>query len=369
MAFETIRQVEDYFYGSGDIAQADDPFLTSTTGALNRVYGAKVWSQLNQTANTWGVLPKYPWQNSGYRALTARAASSGGGIAEGGAVPETIKPTFVEIDVDPAEVAHSFEISMRQDALDSGNDDTLGYDELQSQMATHHAEMLNVMLHTDVDTLPGDNMESIDRVVSSNGEVSDGTIALDAGDSDIYGIDRDSGASWADAYVDHNSGTDRQITDELIRSLIENTEENGANRSGQVFITGFDTANQITGLYESQVRYNPIGEAYIEPSVNGYNTGEGMNAGQKVVTLYTRPIIEDKDVVKDTISRLYLLDISDPNNSGRPRLGISVLSPTLYFETKEPFQNNKFTREGLYYTSGQLVCTFFAAQGKIRDLK
>lgn len=365
--FQTIQQVEDFWYGQdSEITQADAPFLTSTTAALNKVYGAKVWAQLNQTANTWGFLPKYPYRNGGFRVLTARAASAGGGIAEAANVPETIKPTFALVAPAQKEVTHTFEISFKLDAITASEDDAIGFDELQSQMATHHAEMLNKMLWTDNDTLAGNNIESIDRIVGSYSEIDGGSQT--AGDLDIYGLDRDASASWADAFVDHASA-DRDLTDAIVRGLIENTVENGAYAQGQVWVTGTDTWSRITGLYQSQVRYNPIGEATVQPSVNGIQTQEGANFGVQVATLYYRPVVVDKDVPKDTISRLYLLDISDPTSSGRPRLGIQVLTPTMYFETKSPFEAGRFTRIGAYYTAAETICTFFAAQGKARDLK
>lgn len=366
--FATIQQVEDFWYGEGsEISQIDAPFLTTSVAALNKVYGAKVWSQLNQTANTWGFLPKYPYRNGGFRTLTARAAASGGGIAEGGARPDTIKPTFALVEPSQKEVTHPFEISFKQDAISASQDDALGFDELLSQMATHHAEMLNVMLWTDNDTLAGNNLESIDRIVGSFSEI-DG-VGQTAGDLDVYGLDRDAGATWTDAFVDHNSGTDRDLTDAIIRGLIEQTVENGANAQGQMWVTGTDTWSRITGLYQSQVRYNPLGEATLQPSVNGIQTAEGVNFGVQLATLYYRPVVIDKDVPKDTISRLYLLDVSDPTGSGRPRLGIQVLTPTMYFESRTPFEVGKFTRMGAYYTAAELVCTFFKAQGKARDLQ
>lgn len=368
MSTQTIQEFVDGFYsGEHETMQADAPLLSSTTGAFNAVFGAKVWSQLNQTANTFGVLPKYPWPRSGFRALTARPAASGGGVAEGGAVPETIKPTYAEITVTLKQVIHTFEISFVQSALAAAGDDAVAYDQLQADMATHHAEMMNVMMHTDGDTLAGNNLESLDRVVASAAEAT--ALSWTAADEDIYGIDR-SANGWADAIVLHNSGTDRDLTDPLIRSLSQQTLAAGANRDGQVWITGYDTFSVISGLYQSQVRYNPdFKSATVSPGVNGIKTVGTGEFGVEVAVLYGRPVIADKDVVTDTINRLYLVDISDPMNAGRPRLGVSVAQPTMYFETKTPFENDKTTKEGMYFTMAELVCTFFACQGKLRDLQ
>lgn len=362
----TMNDLINRSYSEAEIRQLDAPVITTTTGVFNAQFGAKTFSQLNQTANSFGALPKYVWPQSGFRAVTARAAASGGGVAEAAALPDTIKPTFAEITVPLKEIAHNFEQSTRYEAVSNAGDDTIPWEELRELMSVHHAEMLNVMLHVDGDTLAGNNIESLDRVASSAAEAT--AFSWTTGDEDIHGIDR-SAASWADAIVLHASGTDRVITDLLIRSLDQQTLAAGANKPGQMWITGYDTWNDITGLYQSQVTYNPIGNAYVAPSVNGIQVASpGVNFGVSVATLYDRPVICDKNVVKDTKSRLYLFDTSDPGGRGRPRLGIAVAKPTQYVESDSMFSINKFAKEGMYFTQCELVCTFFACQGKIRDL-
>ena len=94
-AIRTIQELENFYYGSGinEIRKADAPVLTTTTGVYNAVFGQFVWSMFNQEANALGVIPKSVWDKSGWRISTARAVSLlNGGVAEGGAVPESIKP-------------------------------------------------------------------------------------------------------------------------------------------------------------------------------------------------------------------------------------------------------------------------------------
>jgi len=81
LPFRTVEEMEAYYYGFGvgAIAKADAPVLTTTQGIYQAIFGKKVWSQLNQEANVFGILPKKPWDQSGWRVITARAAASGGG--------------------------------------------------------------------------------------------------------------------------------------------------------------------------------------------------------------------------------------------------------------------------------------------------
>ena len=204
-----------------------------------------------------------------------------------------------------------------------------------------------------------------------------------AGDMDPYGAaatsawnDRDAGANTAvDAYVDHNSSTVRSITDSVLQGVLQNVLANGANPNGQIIQTGYDTWSQINQLYDPQVRYNVMGQARVQPGVNGVKTIEGINVGIQVSTWNAKPILMSKNTVQDTggISRFYMLDISNPEGYDLPRLSLKIAKPTQYFEAGinqgTPFAINKFGTEGMYRTMGELNCTFFKAQAKARDLK
>lgn len=372
--FKTIQDLLGHYYGAGMVKKSDAPVLTTTTGVYNPVFGAMAFSQLNNEANALGILPKYPWQHSGYRAITADATSvSYGGITQGGAIPDTIKPTFAEITVTTKEVAHAFDVSYIQEGKVKKGDDAIGDMEfLRGYFAVRHAKDLNAQILIDANTLAGTAFESIDRVTFS--AAANTALSYTAGDEDIYGIDR-SASAWADAVCDHNSGTDRYLTDPLIRSTLASLEANGARTN--VILTGVDTKWRIFGLYQNQVRYQGIlrEDVEIQIGINGVNTEKGAGVGIRVATLYGIPLISSQNVPQDTISRIYFLDTTEQEGTGIPRLGLALMYPTLYFESgmsanpPNPFAVNKFGTEGVYYTAGELVCTFLAAQGSLRDLK
>lgn len=363
------------FYGGSAVQKADAPVLTSTTGVLNRVYGAQAFSQLNSEANVFAALPKYPWQHSGFRVITADAGSSGaGGLTEGAAVPDTIKPTFAEVDVTAKEVVHNFDVSFKQEGLVKKGDDAFGsMEQLRPYFAALHAKRINEMMLKDSDTLAGTNFESLDRVTATTAaQVT--ALGYTAGDEDIYGIDR-SAVSWADAVVSHASGTDRTLSMPLIEDTLATLEANGGRTN--LVITGPDTKWRIISLAQAQVRYHGVvqQDAKVVVGINGVNTDEGMGFGIKVALVYGIPMLASQAVEKDTISRIYLLDTTMQEGTNVPRLGISLLYPTMYFEggmsadNPNPFVINKLATEGLFYTAGELVCTFFKGQGQIRDLK
>ena len=103
-----LRELERKFYGSPIIRKADadvapaTPAYTTAPDWVQPLFGRKVWSFLNYEKNVFAILPKEVWKQSGWRLLTAAGQSwahSGaelaGGIARGGALPDTIAPTIV----------------------------------------------------------------------------------------------------------------------------------------------------------------------------------------------------------------------------------------------------------------------------------
>ena len=378
----TIQELEEHYYGVGadNILKIDAPVLSTTTGVFNAVFGKFIWDQFNQEANAFGLLPKDIWRKSGWRLATAKAGSDAdGGISEGGAVPDSIKRTFVEVTNTLKTVAHNFEVSEIQEYLAGVDDDAAG--DLANQMAAgaaKHKEAMNQQLLTDVSADAAGataaytgrtGFETLDRVISNDSEEDAFGGTYDAF-FDIFGLDRDSATTF-DSVVSHNSGTDRSLTDLLIRTQIYDIKDAGGNTT--VMLTGWDSHRVIIGLYSDQLRYsNVVSEAKVTISVNGIETEQGLDAGTRISTIYSIPLIASKDVTKDTISRIYMLDTSDPEGSGEPRLGISIAKPTRFFEAGvdrgTPFVIDKFTTQLLYSTLGEIKCTRLDAQGKLRDL-
>lgn len=394
----TIEDMEKLYYtpigkqmlGRDDLSsnfiRKDAPVISTTTGVYNAVYGAQAWIQLNMEANTFASLPKLPWTRSGWRIISARgnSGSPAGGVAENGSLPATTKPTFAEVSTKPKTSAKTFDNSEVQEFLASNSaDDAYGsMDDLRAVMASEFKEDLNLQLNTDSGTLASNNFESADRICGSYAEVTnakenDESTAYTANDLDIYSQDRDSSASWVDAYVSYNStsGSVRTMTDAVLQGVLSNTLKNGANRAGQHIQTGWDTWSAMNQLYDSQVRYNVLGVKNIAPGINGVSSLPGKDVGLQVSSWNGSPIIESKNSVLDTggISRWYLFDTSNPEGFDYPRLFVKVAKPVQYFEAGmnqgTPFVTDRFGTEGMHRIMGEIICSFFAVQGKARDLK
>lgn len=333
------------------VMKIDAPMLSTTTGMFNAIYGAEAFSQLNQEANAWNALPKKPHTKSGFRVITARGFTLGtGGVADGGSVGDTVKSTVAEGVAKPKLSHTPFEIGIMTDLLDG--DDRYTFEEERRIKSEDHILDINAQLLGDVGTVAGDNFESIDRVCSSQSEET----LEDAGDADIYGFDRSASTAY-DAYVDHNSGTDRVLTQAIIRTAI-NTIKSNSGRIPKVILTGYDTQEKIDALYEGQTRYEAT---RVSVSVNGVSTQNGSDVGLAAQSIFGIPILQDANVVQDTISRIYFLNTDF--------IWLSIALPTQFSMSENVLDRGVLTKKAMYLTIGELWCTMFSAQGKIRDLK
>jgi len=368
----TITDMERYFYGAGnamgysysgsELLKADAPMLSTTAGIYQAIYGRKVWSQLNQEFNAFSILPKRPWERSGWRVITERPSFAvGGGLAENSTLPDTTKPTFQHIAAKPKTIAHTFDMSETAMFL-ADKDDGLGDIRavLKEEMGKHHAEHINKMLTEDVTTVAGNDFESLDRVTVGNNSMVAAT-HYDAGDEDMYSIDR-SANSWSFAEDSASAtATDRVLSLDHLDEIFRLTWERGGNP--KVILTGYDTLMRLQQLLQSQQRF--LEEKRVTPTYNGVKGVPGIEAGFIVATYNGIPIIPSKDVAKDTLSRMYFLDTD--------YLYFSTAIPTQYFEsgieTGDPFAINRLGQEGMYRTMGELWTTFFGGHASIRDLK
>jgi hypothetical protein len=370
----TIQDMERYYYGgnaltgytysSGDILKADAPLLSTTAGTYQAIYGRKVWSQLNQEFNAFSILPKKPWEKSGWRIITSKASfTKGGCVAENASLPDTTKPEFLHVAAKPKTVAHTFDLSEVAMFL-SDKDDGMGdvRQVLKEEMGKHHADHINRMMTGDVDTTAGNDFESLDRV-TSNPDVMNGAGWRDAAtDLDMYSITRDGSADFHNAEVSCSAdGTaTRALSLDHLDTIFQQVWTRGGNP--KVMLTGYDTLMNIQQLLQSQQRF--METKRVTPSYSGVKGVPGMEAGFIVATYNGVPIIPSKDIVADGSSRIYYLDTD--------YLWFQTAIPTQYFEsgieTGDPFAINRLGQEGLYRTMGELWCSFFGAQGSIRDL-
>ena len=392
-----LRELERKFYGSPIIRKADadvapaTPAYTTAPDWVQPLFGRKVWSFLNYEKNVFAILPKEVWKQSGWRLLTAAGQSwahSGaelaGGIARGGALPDTIAPTIVVNATQPKEVIHTWGTEEIYEFMSSIDDSVEIIPLMREELGKEHAAIINTMLVQSVEYLAGnssgnwagtDNFETLDRIIASDAEED-----AVGGSHDHYydpwkkygilDIDRDSGTTY-DAVVKAPGGTlgtDGDLTlwaiEEVWRTIIE------AGGKPDVILTGADFVTALSEILEPERRF--IGEAKVMPQYGGVRgIAAGVEAGFSVATFRGIPIITTAAMrctdssYGDTISKAMFLDTE--------YLSFKVAAPTRYMETKRDYTSyvaqDKLRIEGAYLTVGELICYRFNVQGKLRDIK
>lgn len=412
---QTIDELEAIYYGYNRnlLRKADAPVTTSTQGVFNAIFGAYAWAQLNLEANAFGILPKYPWDKSGWRTITTKADAlldqttdltpvddgtnnnATGGTVEGGLIADTIAPTLEELDVRPKTIQLPFSTSEVMEWLATHSKDDIwgGLGSYRLFMAVQHKELLNRQLLRDVEydaaNFTGNwagtkGLETLDRIISSDAEED----AVGGANTDYYDpwkanatIDRDSGTTYDSTVISPSGtlGTNGVLTDDTLRTFTRDIRKK-AGKDPTVFLGSHDVYTEIQGLYMPSVRIpNIYNESLVQIDVNGIQTFKGTGVGIHVDSVYGIPYIPTKDAPSNSadsaeLGRLFALDTSDTEGYGYARLGIMVNIPTEYYEATRrtpgyPFINNAFVEKGVFRTMGETVCRHFISQGKIRDIK
>ena len=300
------------------ISKADDNIdVSGLAEGLNTVFGAKVFNQLNTKSEVFKLLKKEAWTQSGFRALTARHATTLG-VAEGGAFPETDHPELKEITLTLKEVVTPWQMSSKAEIL-SEADDGLGNLAafMRKEQGEAHAFFLDDMLTKSVEAnsdgstgagQAGNNMESLDRVTATLAYVTDAQSPSNSQDDcDMYGVDISSNAFF-DAGHTHftDDGSNNALALDDLDTAIAALLENGASYNSLIMLTGYDTYQNLKALMQATsgaaFRYDLQGAGAANQ--NGVTGEAGLNFDSRVGAYDGIPIFLSQHVPKDGASRI-----------------------------------------------------------------
>ena len=380
------------------IKKTEDPMDTDKTDYFNTMYGAKVFSQLNNESSIFKLLPKQPWNTSGYRVLTTRSTSSSTegttGLAEGSDFPHADTPDILEVPLDMQEVVTAYDITTKASVL-SRADDGLGDIEafLRDNAATDHAFYIDQMLCAANPVLTAANLESLDRIVANGAEadLTGTSSSIAANDLDLYGDNTNFNREGSDSLwhmanvstgtVGSNLATAKVLALSDMDDLISTALENGAKYEDLIILTGYDTLEQLKRrMTGDTANWRLMMEAQAPRSESGVTSMPGANLDTRVGYYDSIPIFASQHVPvcalggtsagegggttigsNTAMSNLYILDLTN--------LHFRLAVPTTYVASEDLGVTNKLAREYAFITGGELVCTKFNTQGKIRDLK
>tara|TARA_R100000808_G_scaffold183_4_gene1199 strand:+ start:370 stop:1512 length:1143 start_codon:yes stop_codon:yes gene_type:complete len=375
----TMEEYVNAYYGGElgiskryGISKADDLTYTSDpSAAFNTTFGAKVYNQLNTKSEVFKLLKKEPWTQSGWRVLTGRHAQTAG-VAEndseaGGALPDTDKPDLVNVTATLKQVVSTWEISTKA-AMLSEADDGLGNLAAFMRKENSEAHMYSIddMLLTTVDTPASNNFESLDRLGTD--AAARPYIANLATDLDMFDITRDGTAAnaWAEGncvLATAGSAGHAALTLSDLDDLIQEALENGVNYSSLIFLTGYDTYQNLKALMQNDGAASAWSYSLAQGGAGSMNgvAGEGGLAFDSRVGSYDGiPIFLSQHVEKDTTSRMHLLDMEN--------IAFRVAAPTTYVDSTNVAVTQKMSHEFALITAGELICYKFKTQGSIRNL-
>jgi len=379
---EMEEYINAYYGGTLGIAKrygiekGDNDFtVANQANAFNVVYGAKVYNQLNTKSEVAKLLKKEPWTQSGWRVMTTRPVDDGGaadfaaGTAEGGAFGDTTAPTLKEVNATLKEIVTPYEISTKAELLSDADDGLKGLAAfMRKEMGDAHVFGMDQMLLADADTVTAANLESLDRVTTTDAycNPSGGPLSTRT-DGDMYNLTKQTEAAWMDAgHTGHNDGSDRALTTAMLDDMIEGVMTNGANYADLILLTGHDTYMNIQQLLTKGgdggaatiLRYDAAQGGAA--SQNGVLGQAGLNYDSRVGSYNGIPIFVSQHVTKDTTSRIHLLDL--------PQFALRVAAPTTYVANDNLAVTQSLTKQFALISAMELITYRWNTSGSVRDL-
>ena len=383
-----MQDLEDIVYAIkfNEQLKADAPFLTSTTGLSNTLYGIAVWHQLNYEKIPLQVLPSNVYTQSGFNVKTSKS-SGPTWLGEDDTIPEQIKGNYAKIKIDPKILSMTMGESLKQTLLAETNDDTIGgMAFIRSELAMEYEEGIPERLMADVESMSkaaaydyadDDKMTPYDRLISSDAE-EDAHGGSNAGWYDCYvdgAMDRDGSTTFDSTVITCNEsgtigGTNGNLEKPIFTDLIQQIETKSGKRPS-AFLTSYEVRGIIQHLYDGDVFYTPSNT--VTGGLNGVESGTGLGVQYSVAAINGIPIIGSKYSIKnsaDTAQASKILALNtDPGPFGNV-LELSVLYPTVEMTSGYGLQNKNhdlINRVGLI-TLAELVGHEPIALGKITDI-
>ena len=355
----------DGMFGKGGLMEKAS-FVSGDANRNQTVFGQVLWQQVNVSTPLYGLLPKIPADSAPNNVNSPRPVSfravfnppSMSSQSEGGAWDTPVTFDTREVEAQPKHSTIRFENTLLQelyaeiqDGVPFENLTQIGEEYFRRSFETDGiARAVESSNASGTQYSSQTELVELDRVVASadeeaNASDTGGNNYAD-GDLDVYGIDRsatgaggDNEANWADAVVDHNSGTDRQLTRDVLNSTIGSLEDNGTRRENLVMYTGRDSARVLSELRDAQFRHDAGSAGSRAMGDRGQDEGEtrwGVEFNTQISHWDGIPVVVGPNVPSDSLSRIFLLDLTtqqDPTTGEEvPKMGIETYIP-MFTET------------------------------------
>ena len=350
--------------------KSDDPYLTTTTGIRQIMYGPGLMAQFVVDANAFGMLPTKSWGDggSGRRLITAPyfGSSPDGSAIEGGTTPDSARDTVDPIAYTPKQLApKAVEMSLVELSVENIDNNAKWSELVDARREIILNEQDQVILSYAGAGLAGTKLETLDRIVGSYDQITNGGESMAAGRLDYEGKDRDAAATVYDGQIVHNSGTLSRLTLNMIDAMTFRCKPfwKGQSIRNKVYLTGPGSEGRITQLMKTIVR-GEIPTAPVSFGVNGVQTVEGA-PGSTIFNKYNgMVIVSDKFVDAHYtasltgLEKVYALDLD--------HLAMWWSMPWQYQESQEVLATGKLGRKGIFLAVGNVTADKFGCHGKVQ---
>jgi len=373
--FDNWNEMFEAYYGVDPMSifgnKVEAPYLTTTTGVRNIIYGAWLTTIFVTTANSLGALRDAPWRKSGYRTVTTPyfASAPGDGVTQGGAIPSSTQDTLDYLELNPKTLSNVLDISTAELAME-GRDDVAKWAELvdaRRKIMMSGWDRSSLLRAAKTNGTTQLNMETIDRIIASYDQYTNSGESPVSGSMTYCGKTRASAASEYDAYVKHFSGTATTLAlkhlDDMVVSCQPYWDDGSFDQKH--FVTGVDTSARIQQLHMVQFR-GKLESAPASYTVGGVRTLPGQ-PGMSFVSKYDNmPIVPDKytdNSYANTsygLSKVYLIDDN--------YMEVAIGQPLEYQESKEYLATGYLAKRGIFHAVLEIAAWKFGCHGKVMSI-
>jgi len=375
--FDNWNEMYEAYFGVDPMGifanKVEAPYLTTTTGIRNIIYGAWLTTIFVTTHNGLGAMRDAPWRKSGYRVIKDSyfgSTPTADGVTQGGAIPSSVQDTLDVLEFQPKTLANVLDISTAELAME-GRDDVAKWAEL---VDARRKIMMNAwdrafLMRASKSARSADkHLCPLDAIIASYDQYTNSGESPTSGCFTVGGQTRQSAASAFDAYVSHNAGTARTFAMKYMDDLVIACQPywDDGSFENKHWLTGVDTAGRIQQLIMAQYR-GKLDSAPVQYTVGGIKTLPGQ-PGLTLVNLYDNmPIIVDKftDATYGSatkgIGKVYLIDDN--------YMEIAIGQPIEYQESKEYLATGYLAKRGIFHAVMESVAWNFGCHGKLMDIK
>ena len=376
---DSFMSTYDAGMGGLVVQKADNPLLTTTTGNLYRGLGVKLWININTEANLFAMFRKEPWGTgseggvSGWRVITGQSTVLGHMTNETSNRPDSDSPSFAQIFDDPRTADKTLDSSLAN-IKEAGRNQAVAWTQYVQYMTMEYKWFLCEGLAKEIGDNGDDDFVPLDQIISNYDEFTNcATINAKAdAASKFYNdtVDRSGSAGWYDAYVSHNSETERALTLHLVDGLITGTRKQSGvyGTGGYVFLTGLETQKRMKQLTRGHNRIDK--RSFSMNPKTGIRQVEGMGFGFELnrfdgIPIFVSRHIEETMTPAGGLTPLYLIHM--------PSISFWVDTPIVYTEHGTLFGEDSLVgthkQIGWIFMRGNMHAYYFLKSGKLRDIK